>query len=101
LQLIKCDGKQVTTSAEVYHEMEPSSEDEEAEVDAAFERSQMQAIDSEVNDAVSGEIACGSRAKRVTKPRWLPAAKALKQQHTQSFLLHFVRDYPGQPVPEK
>ena len=46
--------------------MEPSSEDEEAEIDAAFTRSQMQAMSSEVNDAVSREIACGSRAKRAT-----------------------------------
>jgi len=70
LQLSKSDGKQVTSSAQVYHEMEPSLEDEDAEVDAAFERSQMQAIDSEVNDAVSGEIVCGSRAKRATEPRF-------------------------------
>jgi len=53
LQLSKCDGKQVTPTAEVYNEMEPSSEDEESEIDAAFTRSQMQAMDSEVNDAVS------------------------------------------------
>jgi len=66
LQLSKSDGKQITSSVEVYHEMEPSSEDEEAEVDAAFERSQMQARDSKVNDAVDVEVACGSRAKRAT-----------------------------------
>ena len=59
LQLGKCDGKQVTSAAEIYNEMEPSSEDE-AEIDAAFTRSQMQAMSSEVNDAVSREIACGS-----------------------------------------
>jgi len=60
LQLGKCDGKQVTSTAEVYSEMELSSEDEEAEIDVAFKRSQIQAMSSEVNDAVSREIACGS-----------------------------------------
>jgi len=67
LQLSKSDGKQVTSTAEVYNEMEPSSEDEEAEVDATFTRSQMQAMNSEVNEAVSGDVACGSRAKCATK----------------------------------
>jgi len=66
LQLCKSDGKQVTSTAEVYNEMEPSSEGEEAEIDAAFTRSQMQAMSSVVNDAVSREIACGSRENRVT-----------------------------------
>jgi len=59
LQLGKCDGKQVISTAEVYSEMEPSSEDEEVEISATCKRSQTQAMCSSVNDAVSREIACG------------------------------------------
>ena len=57
LQLDKHDGKQVTLSAEVYSEMEPSSNDEEAEV--ACERSRIQAICSGERESVSKEHACG------------------------------------------
>jgi len=59
LQLGKCDGKQVTSSAEVYNEMEPSSEDEEREMNATCNKSQVQAICSGMSDVVSKEIACG------------------------------------------
>ena len=59
MQLGKCDGKQMTSNAEVYNEMEPSSEDEEGEVNATCNRSQVQAICSGVSDAVCKEIACG------------------------------------------
>jgi len=73
LQLEKCDGKQVTSSAEVYNEMEPSSEDEEGEMNATCNRSQVQAICSGVSDVVSKEIACrlswGS-ATKLTQGHW-------------------------------
>ena len=59
LQLDKHDGKQVTLSAEVYSEMEPSSNDEEAEVQVASERSCIQAICSGERELVSREHACG------------------------------------------
>jgi len=49
--------------------MEPSSEDKEAEIDAAFKRSQIQAMCSEVNSAVSREIACGSNGVSATQLR--------------------------------
>ena len=66
LQLYKSDGKQITTSAEICHEMESSSEDENVEAVAAFERSQKQVKDSQVNDASDEETIHGQGAKRAT-----------------------------------
>jgi len=54
LLLAKSDDKQVTTSAEVCHEMESSSEDENIQAATAFERSERQVHDSQVNDANVG-----------------------------------------------
>ena len=59
MQLDKHHGKQVTLSAEVYSEMEPSSNDGEAEVQVACERSRIQAICSGERELVSKEHACG------------------------------------------
>ena len=59
LQIGKHDGKQVTLGAEVYSEMEPSSNDEEAEINATCERSRIQAMCSGERDIVSKERACG------------------------------------------
>jgi len=66
LQLYKSDGKQMTTSAEVCHEMESSSEDENVEAVAAFERSQKQVQDSQVNDTSDEVTIHRLGAKRAT-----------------------------------
>jgi len=46
--------------------MEPSSEDEDVETAAAFERSQKQVQDSQVNDVSDEETIHGQGAKCVT-----------------------------------
>jgi len=65
-------AKKVTSNAEVYNEMEPSSEDEEGESDGTCNRSQIQAICSGVRHAVSKEIACGTSWGSATKASTLP-----------------------------
>jgi len=58
----------VTLRAEVYSEMEPSSNDEEAEVQVACERSRIQAICSGEKESVSREDACGMSWGSATQP---------------------------------
>jgi len=70
LQLGKCDGRQVTSNVEVYSEMEPSSNDEEAEISATRERSRIQAICTGEREAVSKEIACGTSRGSATPPKF-------------------------------
>jgi len=66
LQLGKCDDNQITSNLEMDNEMEPSSEDEEGEVNATCCRSQAHAVYHGTSGVVSKEITMPGSGQRVT-----------------------------------
>jgi len=66
LQLGKYDDKQVTSNVEMDNEMEPSSEDEEGEVNATCNRSHAHAVYHGASGVVSKEITMPGSGQFVT-----------------------------------
>ena len=69
LQLGKYDDKQVTSNVEMDNEMEPSSEDEEGEVNATCNRSYAHAVYHGASGVVSKEITTPGSGQSVTFAR--------------------------------
>ena len=90
LQLRKCDGSLVTSDAEVYKEMEPSSEDEENVEDATCFRSHTKSVVSKEKTAQRiGSCATNGNRSRTIVDAIMPSSgdRATLQWHFLSVLV--------------